>query len=220
MEDNTELKTSVIENTEPDEDVELEKTEARNDDITEKQNNSDNPFSAKSLYDWIEIFAISVAVVFVLFSFVARIAVVDGGSMLPTLTNGDKVIVKQLFYTPKQGDIIVCQSEKYGLDKPLVKRVIATEGQTVTLDRENWKVYVDGVELDESYVFFETGLMMGWEYNTDTITVAKGHIFVMGDHRNDSLDSRSSAVGQIDVRYVIGQVVFRFLPFKDFGFVK
>lgn len=220
MEDNTELKTSVIENTELDKDVELEKTEEQNDDITEKQNNSDNPFSAKSLYDWIEIFAISVAVVFVLFSFVARIAVVDGGSMLPTLTNGDKVIVRQLFYTPKQGDIIVCQSEKYGLDKPLVKRVIATEGQTVTLDRENWKVYVDGVELDESYVFFETGSMRGWDYNTDSVTVEKGHVFVMGDHRNDSLDSRSSAVGQIDVRYVIGQVVLRFLPFKDFGFVK
>ena len=185
----------------------------------EKENNY-NPFSAKVIYDWMEIFAISIAVVFILFSFVARIAVVDGGSMLPTLENGDKLIVRQLFYKPKQGDIIVCQSESYGMDKPLVKRVIATEGQTVVLDRQNWKVYVDDKPLDENYVLYEAGLMMGWEYDTDIITVKKGHVFVMGDHRNDSLDSRSMRVGQIDERYIIGQVIFRFIPLKNMGIVK
>lgn len=175
---------------------------------------------ARSLYDWLEIFAISIAVVFVLFAFVARIAVVDGGSMLPTLENGDKLIVRQLFYTPKQGDIVVCQSETYGMDKPLVKRVIATEGQTVRLDRENWVVYVDGEPLTEPYIYREGGLMNGWEYAEDEITVKKGHVFVMGDHRNDSLDSRSIRVGQIDTRYVIGEVLFRFMPIGSLGFVK
>lgn len=215
MEDNTELMTE--------DNTELTSQDNIEEQVEEENNpkdNSENPFSPRSLYDWLEIFAISVAVVFVLFSFVARIAVVDGGSMLPTLENGDKLIVRQLFYEPKQGDIIVCQSEKYGMKKPLVKRVIATEGQTVTIDRENWKVYVDGVPLDESYVFFETGPMMGWDYNTDSITVEKGHVFVMGDHRNDSLDSRSSRVGQIDERYVVGQVIFRFMPLKHIGIVK
>ena len=156
---------------------------------------------------------------FILFSFVARIAVVDGGSMLPTLSHGDKLLVRQLFYTPKQGDVIVCQSEKYGLDKPLVKRIIATEGQTVRIDRDNWKVYVDGKPLDEPYIYLESGKMIGWEYDTDEIVVPKGHVFVMGDHRNDSLDSRFYRVGMIDVRYIIGEVIFRFFPFDGLGLV-
>lgn len=175
---------------------------------------------ASSVYDWIEIIIISVATVFVLFSFVARIAVVDGSSMLPTLTDGDKLIVRHLFYTPKQGDIIVCQSQTYGLEKPLVKRIIATEGQTVSIDRLTWTVYVDGVPLKEDYIYREGGYMVGWEYETDTITVKEGHVFVMGDHRNDSLDSRTYRVGQIDERYIIGKVVFRFMPFSSFGPVK
>ncbi len=175
---------------------------------------------ASSVYDWIEIIIISVATVFILFSFVARIAVVDGSSMLPTLTDGDKLIVRHLFYTPKQGDIIVCQSQTYGLEKPLVKRIIATEGQTVSIDRLTWTVYVDGVALKEDYIYREGGYMVGWEYDTDTITVKEGHVFVMGDHRNDSLDSRTYRVGQIDERYIIGKVVFRFMPFKSFGPVK
>ncbi len=172
-----------------------------------------------SVFEWLEIFIVSIAAVFILFSFVARIAVVDGNSMLPTLSHGDKLLVRQLFYTPKQGDIIVCQSGKYGLDKPLVKRIIATEGQTVRIDRENWKVYVNGYPLDEPYVFFENGKMVGWEYDTDEIVVPKGHVFVMGDHRNDSLDSRFYRVGMIDVRYIIGEVIFRFFPFDGLGLV-
>ncbi len=172
-----------------------------------------------SAFEWLEIFIVSIAAVFILFSFVARIAVVDGGSMLPTLSHGDKLLVRQLFYTPKQGDVIVCQSEKYGLDKPLVKRIIATEGQTVRIDRDNWKVYVDGKPLDEPYIYLESGKMIGWEYDTDEIVVPKGHVFVMGDHRNDSLDSRFYRVGMIDVRYIIGEVIFRFFPFDGLGLV-
>ncbi len=183
-------------------------------------NSPEKESRASSIYEWLEIFIISVAAVFILFSFVARVAVVDGGSMLPTLSNGDKLLVRQLFYTPKQGDIIVCQSENYGLDKPLVKRIIATEGQRVRLDRENWKIYINGEPLDESYkIYLESGSMVGWEYDTDEIVVPKGHVFVMGDHRNDSLDSRSRRIGMIDERYIIGEVVFRFMPFASFGTV-
>lgn len=196
-----------------------------NDNVIDEALSADNKKSKTSIvrdiYDWLEIFIVSVAVVFIMFSFVARIAVVDGSSMLPTLHNGDKLVVAQLFYKPKQGDIVVCQSETYGLDRPLVKRVIATGGQTVTLDVENWRVLVDGIPLSEDYVFFRQGVPMhGWDYDTETITVKEGHVFVMGDNRNDSLDSRSFSVGQIDERYIVGKVIFRFTPIKDFGFIK
>lgn len=175
---------------------------------------------SEKLFEWLEIFIISVAAVFVLFSFVARIAVVDGNSMYPTLSNNDKLLVRQIFYTPKQGDIIVCQSENYGLDKPLVKRIIATEGQTVRLDRENWKIYVNGFPISEPYLVIGDGKMVNWEYDTDEIVIPKGHVFVMGDNRNNSLDSRFYGVGMIDERYIIGQVIYRFLPFDVLGPVK
>lgn len=175
---------------------------------------------SQTVFEWLEIFIVSVAAVFILFSFVARIAVVDGNSMYPTLSNNDKLLVRQIFYTPKQGDIIVCQSVKYGLDKPLVKRIIATEGQKVRLDRENWKIYVNDFPLEEPYLVIGEGMMVDWQYDTDEIVIPKGHVFVMGDNRNNSLDSRFYSVGMIDERYIIGQVIYRFLPFDVFGPVK
>lgn len=172
---------------------------------------------AADLYDWLEVFAVSVAIVFVIFAFVARVAVVDGTSMNDTLKHGDKLLVRELLYTPKQGDIVVCQSEFFGFNEPLVKRVVATEGQTIKIDTENWKVYVDGIELKEDYVKYIAGMdMRGWSYGEE-YTVPEGHIFVMGDNRNGSWDSRDSRVGPIDERYVIGKVVFRFLPISSFG---
>ena len=177
------------------------------------------PSFLSDLYDWLEIFAVSIAVIFFLFAFVARIAVVDGSSMNPTLQGNDKLLVRQLFYTPKQGDIIVCQSERYGMQKPLVKRIIALEGQTVRIDTENWIVYVDDEPLEEDYVLYRAGSpMVGWSYG-ESYTVPEGHVFVMGDNRNDSLDSRSYLVGPIDERYIIGEVIFRFLPFSSLGTV-
>ncbi len=175
---------------------------------------------SESLFEWLEVFIISVAAVFILFSFVARIAVVEGNSMYPTLSNDDKLLVRQIFYKPKEGDIVVCQSVRYGLDKPLVKRIIATAGQKVRLDRENWKIYVNGFPIDEPYLVIGDENMVDWEYEEDEIVIPDGHVFVMGDNRNNSLDSRFYGVGMIDERYIIGQVVYRFLPFDVFGPVK
>lgn len=169
------------------------------------------------LYDWLEVFAVSVAAVFVLFAFVARVAVVDGDSMNHTLKHGDKLLVQELFYTPKQGDIVVCQTEFFGFGNPLVKRVIATEGQVITLDTETWTVSVDGVPLDEDYVLhIEGASMVGWSYG-ESYTVPEGHVFVMGDNRNGSWDSRDARIGPVDERYIVGKVVFRFAPFSSFG---
>ncbi len=169
------------------------------------------------LYDWLEVFAVSVAAVFVIFAFVARVAVVDGDSMTNTLQHGDQLVVQELFYTPKQGDIVVCQSQFFGFDQPLVKRIIATEGQTISIDAETWTVTVDGVPLKEDYVRYIQGQnMVGLSYG-DSYTVPEGYVFVMGDNRNGSWDSRDFRIGPIDERYIVGKVIFRFAPLGSFG---
>ncbi len=161
----------------------------------------------KELYDWLEIVAVAIAAVILVFTFVGRIATVDGTSMLPTLTNQERLIIREAFYKPKQGDIVICQSVSYGLEEPLVKRVIALEEQTVTIDFANWQVYVDGQPLQEDYIkrVANTG-MHGWDYG-QSYTVPKGHVFVMGDNRNNSQDSRRMSVGPIDERLVLGKAV-------------
>ena len=180
---------------------------------------------AREIYTWLETFAVTLMVLLLAVTFLGRYAPVDGGSMNLTLRHEDFVILSGVGYTPKQGDIVVVQSKGYGYDKPLVKRVIATGGQTVTLDYENWAVIVDGVLLDEPYVFYRSGEWMDdgnvyVELPSETFTVPQGKLFVMGDNRNDSLDSRYSAIGYIDERLVVGRVLYRVLPFSAFGRVE
>ena len=127
-------------------------------------------------------------------------------------------------YTPKTGDIVVVQSPTYkNGTEPLIKRVIATGGQTLKINFDTWQVWVDGVELKEDYIAFEEGITMNREdMEPDEegfveIVVEDNCVFVMGDHRNDSLDSRSNAVGQIDQRYIMGRVLIRVTPLSKFG---
>ena len=184
----------------------------------------------KDLFDWLEVIAYSMIIVVMVFGFVFKVATIDGKSMNNTLYNGEKVFLNDFNYTPKQGDIVVI-SRNYDNDfvinfsdpftqhkKPIIKRVIATEGQTV--DIKDGKVYVDGKVLTEDYI-------KGTTYQRDSkvqfpLTVSKGCIFVMGDNREDSLDSRFSEIGnrgdgQIDITYVIGHAVFRIFPFSRIG---
>lgn len=173
---------------------------------------------AGELFDWLEIFVAALTAVFILFLFVGRVAVVDGSSMLPTLKTGEGLVVQEAFYKPTAGDIVVCQSASYGF-KPLVKRIIAVGGDTIRVDWDTWTVYVNDVALSEPYVNYISGVSMRkWVYG-DSLTVPDGYVFVMGDNRNGSTDSRSKTIGLIDERLVLGKVVFRYSPLSEFGTV-
>ncbi len=173
--------------------------------------------AAREIYDWIEIFVITISAVLLIFTFVVRIAFVDGPSMNNTLHDREVLCVSNLFYTPAQGDIVVFQSPDSRIDGGIVKRVIATEGQEVDIDFENWTVYVDGEALDEPYVNYIDGYDMRSYDVKFPITVPDGQIFVLGDNRNYSNDSRGSQIGCVDTRFIFGRVLFRITPLSRFG---
>ncbi len=164
------------------------------------------------VFDWVNSIIIAVVAVVLLLTFCFRLIDVEGKSMEPTLINTDKVIVSNLFYTPKNGDIVVIShGENY--DKPLVKRIIAIEGQKIRIDFENNKVYVDDVLLDEPYIQGET--VVGTAPIPEV--VPKGKVFVMGDNRSDSMDSRHKTIGLIDVESIIGKAQFVVVPHSRDG---
>lgn len=178
-----------------------------------------------ALFDWVDIFVTSVLVVIVIFTFLFRVVTITGDSMRNTLEENDKVIISDIAYTPKQGDIVVISRNMdnsltdTSVKPPIIKRVIAVAGQTVDIDYEEGIVYVDGVALKEDYT--RTLTTERHEYDIEfPAYVPENCIFVMGDNRNESLDSRSSLIGDngmIDTRYVLGKAVFRLFPFNKIG---
>ena len=163
----------------------------------------------------VELLAVAAAVVLLFFTFIARITVVEGGSMEKTLAGGDKLIVSDVFYTPERGDIVIIQSPTVNGGEAIVKRVIAVAGDTVAIKADG--VYVNGEHLSE------TDGSLGYTvedcaYRAKApITVEDGHVYVLGDHRSVSYDSRS--FGTVDERAVIGKVLLRVSPFSEFGTV-
>ena len=152
-------------------------------------------------FEWYEALISAALVLVLIFSFFFRIIQVDGESMVPTLQNGEKLIVWGAGYEPQRGDVVIVDSyTPYG--KPLVKRVIAKGGDTICIDYETGTVAVNGEVLREDYIAEPTYLGYDVEF---PYTVPEGTVFVMGDNRNNSLDSRSSYVGCIDERDILGQ---------------
>ena len=157
-----------------------------------------------------------VAGVLLVFSLLFRIVIVSGPSMKNTLVDGDWLVLvgNVLYNEPKQGDVVVACKEAYENGTPIIKRVIATEGQTVDIDFEEGIVYVDGVALDEPYTLTETTLFEGVTF---PLTVDEGCIFVLGDNRGESKDSRSPEIGLIDRREILGRAIFVLFPGNDGG---
>lgn len=156
------------------------------------------------------------AVILIVFLVFFRIIVVSGPSMRQTLLDGDYLLlVSNLFYKePQAGDVVVVSKQSYDDGKPIVKRVIATQGQIVDMDFENGIVYVDGLPLEEDYVNTPTNLDEGTVFPQ---IVEEGCVFVMGDNRNNSKDSRSPEIGQVDTREVLGKVALLLFPGTDGG---
>ena len=165
----------------------------------------------KSVLSYLHDLVFGLVGVLLVFMLLFRMVVVSGPSMMQTLQDGDSLILLSniLYSNPKYGDIVVASKDAFRDGEPIIKRVIATEGQTVDIDFEQGIVYVDGVALDEPYTNSPTNLDEGTEF---PLTVKKGCVFVLGDNRNDSLDSRSTEVGQIDKRELLGKAIFLIIP--------
>ena len=168
--------------------------------------------SSKETYDWIQCLLVALIICVLLFIFCVRVIDVIGTSMYPTLNNSEKMLVSGLFYKPKVGDIVVFKKDEYDPNKALVKRVIAVEGQEINMDFENGIVYIDGVAIAEDFISEPT-------YNKlDFIgpkTVPEGCVFVMGDNRNASIDSRKKEIGMLDTRLILGRAYYVIYPLSS-----
>lgn len=159
------------------------------------------------LHDWLFL----LIAIFLLFLLLFRVIVVSGDSMYATLWDGDYLLLlsNTFYHEPKYGDVVVISKESFDDGKPIIKRVIATEGQTVDIDFDQGIVYVDGQALKEDYTHNLTTREEGTQF---PLVVADDCIFVLGDNRGVSLDSRSQEIGQIDRREVLGKAIFLMLP--------
>lgn len=193
---------------------EVNVNEVNTDEVNTEEVKKGSKF-VKSCFDFISIISVAIVAVAVVFIFVFRTIDIVGSSMVPTLENGNRIILSASYFEPKNGDVIVtCQpSKSLVIPTTLVKRVIAVEGQTVDIDFSRGIVYVDGVALDEPYTNAPT---FDRESFTGEITVPEGCVFVMGDNRNESTDSRDSRVGFIREEYIMGKALFRISPLGQF----
>lgn len=176
----------------------------------------------KEVFEWLDVAVISIISVVIALTLVFRVVNITGSSMENTLYSGQKIIISNLLYRPRTGDIVVISrnvdnSSMERSEKPLIKRIIATEGQTVDIDFDLGIVYVNGLPQTEDYTKTLTNLKYDIKF---PVTVPDNCVFVMGDNRNNSLDSRSSLIGDngmIDIRYILGKAILRIYPFNVAG---
>lgn len=164
------------------------------------------------IYEWLDSLVVALLAIFILFAFMFRIVGVKGDSMNPTLSNGDWLAVQAIRTEIKRGDIVII-TQPNSLNEPLVKRVIAVGGDKIDINFADGTVTINGTVLVEPYIAEVTARQFDVAF---PVTVPQGCYFVMGDNRNDSIDSRSNIVGFIQYGYILGKADFRLFPFGSF----
>lgn len=179
---------------------------------------ADKEVSARvDLYEWIQSLMTALVICMAVFIFCVRTIDVSGSSMFPTLHDGDKMLVSNLLYKPKAGDVVVFKTDNYDPDRALVKRVIATEGDEISIDFDRGIVYINGLPVEEDYIAELTKTKLDF---IGPQTVPEGCMFVMGDNRNASTDSRKKEIGMVDSRMLLGRAYYVLFPLSDMGWIR
>lgn len=185
------------------------------DDRLKRAPNKPKACAVSPFVEFVEVVVGALVAAILVLTLICRTGVVDGSSMVPTMYHGDRYIISDLFYVPERGDIVVFRPEIDGEDELWIKRVIATEGQTVYIDPESYQVYVDGRLMSEPYLGGAGTIPHSTE---NPITVPEGCVYVLGDNRAISHDSRYSDLGCVEIGQLAGRVILRFWPLESFGF--
>jgi signal peptidase I len=166
-------------------------------------------------YEWVDSVMGAIVIIFILFTFLFRPVGVEGSSMVPTLHDGDWLAISGFNFEPNRGDIVVV-TQPNDVHEPLIKRIIAVGGETIDINFVTNEVKINDEVIDEPYIAEATQRSFDLKF---PITIPEGFVFVMGDNRNNSKDSRDSGIGLIDERYILGKTEFRLFPFGSFKII-